>query len=263
MSQLLDSKFHGVIGRIEEQYGVTVSFDTKRKALRKYGRNIDLDTGGFEQVWVTGGLEVLPTDNTITHFASTSTSDVGNVLKLEGHTIDGSGNKSFISQEITLNGQNKTALTTPLARATRLFNNGATEFLGTVYVSKDVAYSVGVPASDIHITVLPGDQQTLKAATSMSSTDWFVITELAFEVKRSVNATVDFKLQVREQNGVWRTQFTSALSNSQPSIEYTFSVVEIIVPANADVRILAETSANNTVVDAEMAGLLANTVRVL
>lgn len=263
MSQLLDSKFHGVIGRIEEQYGVTVSFDTKRKDLRKYGRNIDLDTGGFEQVWVTGGIEVLPTDNTITHFASTSTGDVGTALKLEGHTIDGSGNKSFVSQEITLNGQNKTALPTPLARATRLYNDGATEFTGTVYVSKDVAYSVGVPASDIHITILPADQQTLKAATSMSSTDWFVITELGFSVNRSVSATVDFVLQVRKLNGVWRTQFRSTLSSSQSSIEYMFNVVEIVVPANADVRILAETSTNNTVVDAEMAGLLANTVRVL
>lgn len=262
---LLDVKYRGVIARIEDQYGITVSFDRKMKGLRKFGRNLDLDSGGgFEQVWTTGGLETLSTTNDITHIASTSASDTARILSWEGHTIDGSGNLTFVAGDVTINGQAKVALPTPLARITRLYNKSSPAFLGTITVAKNVTFTNGVPASDIHATILPEDQQTLKCATSMSQTDLFMITELEFSIKRSVSSSVDFKLQVREKGGVWRTQFTTALSSDgSTTYEYFFDDTQIIVPPNADVRILAESSTNNTVVDAVMVGLLATVTHFL
>lgn len=66
---------------IEKTTGDRVSFLTKAKTLKKFGRNIDLDAGIEEQVWITGGLETLSTSNDITHFASNSPADTQTILR--------------------------------------------------------------------------------------------------------------------------------------------------------------------------------------
>ena len=60
---------------IEEKYAQTVSVEAYRKALSVYGRNTAIATGVEEMVWLTGGSETLPTDNDITHFASSNAGD--------------------------------------------------------------------------------------------------------------------------------------------------------------------------------------------
>lgn len=251
-----DEKFQAEINRINKDYGHRVSFDLKNKYLRKFGRNIDLDTNVEEMIWITGGIEDLPTDNLITHFASSSLSDTGISLIVEGHTIDGSGNLTFVTQAITLAARTKTALGTPLARVTRCYNDGATSFVGTIYVARNVTFTDGVPASDIHLTVLPEDQQSLKAATSISSSDYWIINTVIFSVKRSASAVVDFKFQVRLKNGVWRTQFATSISSSQSVYQFVDEDNPLIVPPNSDIRIEATSSANNATADAIFSGPL-------
>lgn len=235
-------------------YGDLVGIDLKGKNLRKFGRNVDLGTSE-EQVWLVGGLETLPTDNLITHFASSNAGDTQPIV-VEGHTIDASGNLTFVSQTVTLAGQTKTALTTPLARITRLYNTGTSDFAGTVYVSRDVAYTLGVPASDIHLQTDGTNNQSLKAATSISQYDYWFIDSATFSVRRNTSAIVDFRVQMRPTTGVWRTQFVCSVSRDSGSFEKEFST-PLIVPKNHDVRVLAVSSAVSTQVDAVLDGPLA------
>ena len=216
-----------------------------------------MSNGVEETVWVTGGVESPPTDNLITHYASSDIADTDISLIVEGHTIDGSGNLTFVTQVITLQGRTKTALGTPLARCTRCYNAGSTSFAGTVRISRDVSYSNGVPASDIHLTVLATDQQSLKAATSISSTDYWLVNTVIFSVKRSASTTIDFKLQLRLKNGVWRTQFATGISSSQSVYEFVDEDNPLIIPPNSDVRVEAISSANSATADAIFGGPLA------
>lgn len=240
---------------IYRSYGDVISFGEKGKYLRKFGRNTNLSSNTEAQVWQSGGIEVLSTTNDITHFASDDAGDT-QTITVEGHTIDGSDNLTFSIQNLTLAGQTKTALTTPLARVTRLYNTGSTDFAGTVSVSKDVAYTNGVPASDVHLTVAGADNQSLKAATSISQNDYWVITSGYFAVKRSATAIVDFKVQVKLKGQVWRTQLTATVSNSSGGTIVPLDT-PIIIPPNSDVRVLATSTANSTQVDAYVDGILA------
>lgn len=240
---------------VNKNYGDKIDFTTKSKTLRKFGRNTNLSASTEAQVWITGGIETLSTSNDITHIASSNAGDT-QIVTIEGHTIDSNGDFTFVTQNITLQGQTKTALTTPIARATRAFNNGSTNFAGTIYIAKDVTFTNGVPASDISATINSSDNQTLKAATTISKNDYWIITDVQFSVRRQQTANVDFKIQVREKGKVFRTFLTAAVSNTSGSYQAQLSTPLIIRP-NSDVRVMATSSANTTQVDAIIDGYLA------
>jgi len=240
---------------IEKNFGDAVSFSGKQKNLTKFGQNEDVGTA-LEDVWSTGGVESLPTSNLITHIASSSGSDTEDI-KIEGHTIDVDGNLSFVIQTVTLAGQTKTALPTPLARATRAFNNTAVPHVGTIYIAQDVTFTAGVPASDIHLEILIGQEQSQKSSTSISQYDYWVITELTASVKRTQTRFVDFFFQWREQGGVFRTRTQPiAVSNSSGTDTISLSI-PIIVPPNSDFRVQAISSGATTSVGASAFGVLA------
>lgn len=235
------------IREIYETFGDRVLI--KPKGLRKFGRNVDLGTSE-EQIWITGGSETLPTGNTINTIVSTDAGD-DQTIRIEGHTIDGSGNLTFVTQDAVLNGTTAVTLTTPLARATRAYNN--TQTLDDVFAGTVTVY---VAAGATHITLLPADQQSLKAATSVSQNDYWLINTVKVAVRRNTDAIVDFKLQVRRQNNVWRTllPITGARASGTNVIELR---TPLIVPKNSDVRMVGAASTSAVQADAVMDGFLA------
>lgn len=241
---------------IARSYGHDVSFTKKAKSLRKFGRNSDVDTGSSELVWENGGLEVYPTTNSIDTVSSSDAGDTEAIM-LEGHTIDANGDFTFVVQSATLNGQTKVVLTTPMARANRMYNNSGTNFLGVVYCYEDSAITAGVPndLTTVHVSASSGTEQSLKAASTISKDDYYVVTSLILSVRRSVTATVDFELQIREKGKVFRTIFPATVSSSGGSEQYDLDPV-IIVKPNADFRVLCNTSTNNTIASAVINGYL-------
>ncbi len=239
-----------------DTYGDRVSVYEKAKDLLKFGASDDIDTS-LELVWNQGGNETLVSSNIITHFASSSGSDTGS-MKVEGHTVDGSGNFTFVVQDVTLAGQTKTALTTPLARTSRAYNNTGTDWVGDIYVAEDVTFTAGVPqtASAIHVKVNAGENQTAKAATTFSQNDYFFLTNFYASVGQKTAATVDFYLQVALKDKVFRNQFIYDAASTGGIINYDFRPF-VIIPPNSDVRIMALSSANDTSCDAGFNGLLA------
>lgn len=241
--------------------GHTVSVESKAKSLLKFGRNSALNNTTFETIWEQGGHETYVSTNAIDRVSSSNAGNTQSVV-IEGHTISGS-DLTFVVQTATLNGQNKVTLTTPLARATRMYNNGSTDFAGTVYVFEDDTVTGGVPntASKIHLVGSGAPRnQTEKAATAFSSTDYMLVTHLYGSVSTKTAATVEFVFQIRESGKVFRNRapgFSAARDSGASVIPLR---PYLIVPPNADCRLIGKATANNTEAEGGFGGYLAAVV---
>jgi hypothetical protein len=245
-------------------YGQRVSIDAKAKSLLKFGKSGNLSTtAGLQTVWSVDGNEVYVSTNLIDRVVSSSASDTQEVT-IEGHTIEGSGvdaKFTFVVQTATLSGQTPVALTTPLARTSRVNNNGSTEIVGVVAVYEDSAVTGGVPndTTKIHIDIPLGFQQSFKAATTFSNTDYFFLTGCYGAVSQKQTAAADFYLELREVGKSFRQIACLTASSSGGSFNIEFDPA-IIIPRNADVRIRCTTGTNNAVVFTNFRGYLAKVV---
>jgi len=162
-------------------------------------------------------------------------------------TISGS-ELTFTVQNITLNGQTKTALTTPLARVTRIANVtvGQSSTAGDVYIYEDGTVSGGIPTNLATVgNVMPAsDQSTLYAGTSVASTNYFLATRWKAHVARKTAAFVDLRFQIAPVGGTWRTVQTSTAAREN-SVIVTGDPC-FIIPPNYDIRIVGTSSAANT-----------------
>lgn len=252
---LLDAKYAYEIAVIQDTYGDAVSFDRKRKALRKFGENYDIDTGVREQVWYTGGDEILPTTNAIDRISSSDAGDT-QTIHVEGHYYSDT-DLVFHVQEAVLDGQNSVTLAQPLARCTRTFNKGDTETAGDVYVYQNTATVGGVPSdiTKIHVTQPAEYQQTLKCATSISYQDYWLITSATFSVLKATATSVEFTIWVRQQGGVFLPRATFGVGASGSPFQKIMTS-PFIVPKNSDVKVTAESITNNVGVTAILEGYL-------
>lgn len=240
-----DYRIRQAILQVEDLYGDVISVNAKKKPLLKFGNNPNISTTE-EMVWETGGIKTLPTGNDVDEIVSDDAGDSQDCI-VEGHTLSGS-DLTFVSQTATLNGTTPVTLSTPLYRATRLYNNDSTDFAGTV--------SVG-DGTDDFLTTTGDNNQSLKCATSMSSGDYWLITSATFSVKRSNARSVDFKSQFKDFGKVWRTAFPLSVNTNSGSIQVDFDPVIIMKP-NADMRVVATSSGTTTDVSATVNGFLAS-----
>ena len=245
-------------------YGHRVSIDAKAKSLLKFGKSGNLSTtAGLQTVWSVDGNEVYISTNLIDRVVSSSASDTQEVT-IEGHTIEGSGvdaKFTFVVETVTLSGQTPVALTTPLARVSRVNNNGSTEIVGVVSVYENSAVTGGVPndTTKVHINIPLGFQQSFKAATTFSNTDYFFLTGCYGAVSKKQNAAADFYIELREVGKSFRQIACLTASSTGGAFNIEFDPA-IIIPRNADVRIRCTTDTNNAVVFTNFRGYLAKVV---
>lgn len=126
----------------------------------KFGINPTIATGTDpEDIWEFGG--VYNYDDTGTApimYMSSNNDDDANDVVVEGLDIDG----NFVSQTVTLLGQDNASLSTPLWRVYRMVNDGDTSLSGTVYCHTDATPSNGVPAgANVRAIIEDGKNQTL------------------------------------------------------------------------------------------------------
>ena len=241
------------IKQVKEAYDESVSCDTIAKSYIKFGQNES--AGGSSAVTVmTLGSGQIQEDyvsaNSITHFASSSTSEGSMVV--EGHTISGT-DFTPVTQTVTLAGQTKTALTTPLARVHRIYNDSTAVWLSNVYVARNVTFTNGIPqdSSAIHIVGIASEGQSLKAAMTSASTEFFFITDVYADVNAGFTTTqVDMRVRMRLAGKTFRTQHEMTInSDSQPHIKFEFKPY-LIIPNNSDI----ELTANSTSVGVSVSG---------
>lgn len=257
-----DAALQVAILEIENTYGQTVSVLEKKKTLLKFGRNDDLSsTASFATVWTVGGDETYVEDNLIVQISSTDAGDT-TLAYIEGHTKSGTGSAgvfTFVTQSVSLSGQNAVALTTPLARCSRVANLGPTNWAGAIYVAESATLSLGSPSAiaKIHNKILAGDQQSYKCATTFSNSDYAIITGGWFSVNRKLAAQVDFEMEIRLPGQVFKpvariTGSTDGVTTGQINFN-----PYVIVPHNSDVRIRARPSATGAQVNAAFQAYLA------
>lgn len=252
---------------IESTYGDRVSVFDKRKTLIKFGRNENAGTSTSVLMQFQGSeTEIaLPTTNSIDYAVTTDANFTGTVA-IEGHTIDGNNNLTFVVQTVTLTGRTKVPLTTPLARCSRIYIASADALASTtdkIFVFEDGNVTNGIPdtTSDIHILMDGKWGQSQKCQTSISSTDYWIITMSYGGVLRKTTANADIALQIRKVgHGQWRTVFDIPV-NSTGSSWYRISAPPcFIVPKNTDVRLVSSANTSGVEVTGGIAGYLAKII---
>ena len=251
-------------GRVLEDFGYTVSVRDKRKALRKFGSSEEVDSTKRTLALLGDGIrnENYLTDNLITQVSAAEATDTGS-LRVEGHKIiDEAGNRIFIVQFPTLNGQNIVDLETPVSTVTRLRNAGSAPFTGPIYASEADTVTNGVPDTPIkiHAVIPAGNQTTFKCATGLAQYDFWFLTRMDVSINKKTAAVADAYVEIRELGGVFIEQERISVSTtgsnalSKPFDPY------LIVPANADVRGTATATASNTQVSMTLSGFLAGRI---
>ena len=262
------------IREISSSTGDDVSVYNKQKSLIKFGRTTNADAATKTTVALFQGTEInetFATGNSIDYVVSSSGSDT-EIVTVEGHTVDGSGNMTFVTQNVTLNGQTPVALTTPLYRSNRVFvpkqtyASPASALVGNIHVyDATVATGVtaGVPnvATATKIMIAAGKNQSEKCATSVSSTDYWIITEIFASVSRSspVSAKADIDVEYKEVGGVWRPLgFEISLDQASGPFVHDEMRPHFWIPKNSDVRMVITSDTNDTKATGYIAGYLAS-----
>jgi len=248
-SSLTQPLFKSAEAEILSTYGDIVSVSKKAKSLRKFGQNRNLSNGAQAMIWEQGGIEVLPASDLINSVVSTDPSDTQEI-KIEGHTLSGS-DFTFTIQTVTLTGTTPVSIV-PMARASRIFNNGTTNFAGDVTVYQSVAGTVHVKA-----TGTAGLNQSLKCATTISSVDYWIVTGIIASVNKGNTGKVDFEFQIKEFGKTWRTITMPFTVKSGDTTTISIQDEYIIIPKNADVRVVGTADSNNTLASAQLMGKLA------
>lgn len=253
------------LNRILVDYGVSVSVKNKAKNLLKFGRNPNVGSAatGYT-IWYTGqdqANETYAADNTnpIDSVSSNNINDT-EVISIEGHTMTG-GNKTFVVQTATLQGQTRVPLTTPLNRCTRIRHaqQSATNLVGEIYAYQNTALTGGKPTNTvlIHLTVPAGQNNSEKASTSLSSEDYWIVTAIRASIlEKATNIFADVALQIRPSGGVF-VEIEDIEASSVASGILNFNPY-LIVPANSDVRLVAVGSTTGVDVAGSIQGYLAN-----
>ena len=243
-------------------FGDVVSIDAKAKSLLKFGKSAALGTTR-ETVWTVGGHETYVSSNLIDSISSSSASDTEEIL-IESHTVTGTGEDqkfTFVVQTVTLNGQNRVALPTPVARVSRVYNNNGTPLLGTVSVYENTAIVGGVPTdiTKIHGQIQVGFQQSFKAATTFSDEDYYILTGGFGSVTYKQSAAVNFYLEFRQAGKVFREG--AALSANSAGGAWQIELdPAIIIPKNSDIRITCQSNTQGAEVYGSFKGYLAKVI---
>ena len=248
---------------IQATFGDVVSIDKKAKSLLKFGKSAELSSDTMETVWSLGGHETYVQDNLIDSIVSSGAAD-NEEIYIECHTVEGTGTDqkfTFLTQTVTLNGQNRVPLPTPVARVSTAYNNNGTELTGSVYVYQETPLTNGVPQdlTKVHEHIPQGFQQSFKAATTFSNEDYYVLTGGFGSVSNKQAASVDFYLEVRAAGKIFRQGAAISASSTGGSWDLNLDPC-IIIPKNADIRITCETSTQGAVVFGSFKGYLAKVI---
>ena len=243
------------VNNVFNDFGDVISVEQKAKDLLKFGHNSAVGTTNTDIAHMPGTElhETYVTTNAINYISSDNGADT-EVVNIEGHTVDGSGNFTFVFQTATLNGTTDVLLTTPLARVTRVYNNGSVPLVGTVSVHE------GTTPTDpqIHIIIEAGKQQSEKCSTTISDVDYWIITSVYADVLEKTSAFADITFEVRQKGKIFRPVVTFSASNSGQGL-HDFKPY-VVIPKNADVRLTAEAGGAGTDVSGGIQGVLASII---
>jgi hypothetical protein len=265
----IDYPLWHALQRIKGGYGAIADVSSKRKALRKFGRNEAIGaTPATVMTLPTGETEeTLPSTNVNLVISSTSASDTQNLTLIEGHEFDGDDMLFRKSTTLlALTGQTSVDTGFDWGRVTRVRLSSAA--VGTIYVHEGGATTNGVPddLTTVHAIIPAGETQTQKASTTISSTDFYIITAATLAVlEKQAGRFAQSRIEVQPVNDGqdWYPlkQYVSAEATSGTTSILGAGEPALIVPPNHDVRLTAISGTEGVDVVAGMAGYLARVDR--
>ncbi len=252
------------ISETDGTFGDDVSVAARQESLLKFGQT----TAASADTKVTlaefpGAVveEVFATSNIIDTMSSAGAGDTQDVI-IEGHTVDGSGDFTFVKQTATLNGQNKVTLTIPLARVQRAANDSSTEWTGGIYIYSNGAITLGVPDvdADVRLFIPAGDQKSFKCAVTLAQTDYWFLCDFYITANRASTAAVDWSIEIREKGKTFLPRVTGTIRSDGTGYSQVSFFPYIVIPKNADIRVSITPSKVTTVVCGFLNGFLAKIV---
>lgn len=253
---MINYKLRQALNTIEKVYGKDCNI--KPTSLLKFGRNalVGTDYATLAEMPATIENETFVSSNLIINISSSDASDTEEI-GVVGHKLVGS-ELIEVTQFITLNGQNKVLLDTPLMRCNRLFANGSNDIVGNVCTYEDDTITNGVPdtPTKVHCMLMEGNT-SFKASTSISSNEFYIITQMMASINKKTSATIDAEIQSRAFGKVFRTGPIVSLSSTGVNTIAVSVDPAIIIPSNYDVRLRAKASTTNVSVSGWMNGYLA------
>lgn len=247
-------------------YGDSVRVSEKKKDLLKFG-SIASTAGTSEQTIseMQGSTlrETYATSNSV-DYAISDDAGFTEDTTIEGHTISGS-DLTFVSQTVSINGTTPVALSTPLARVTRGSIPGATGMASSkkVYVYDATAatgVTSGVPdvAAATKLIINNTENQSQKGATSISSTDYWIVTGLFAGIAKKTSASATIRVRSRIIPNVFRTIAPKIHLDADGATEVSITFEPpLIIPKNSDVELTIEGSASGIECSAGLLGYLA------
>ena len=215
--------------------------------IEKFGENPDVDTGTDpEDVWGFGGVYTYSTTADIDTVSSSSAADTQDVT-IVGQTAD----NVEVTQTVTLNGQNKVTLGTPLYRVYRMFNMGNVDIAGIMYCYVDGAITAGVPNTDadVRAVIIDGNNQTEMAIyTIPAGKQGFFLGGYVAQSRGGNSAVTQFTWRLRTPGTVFRVQSRIAcVGQGNSSWQYKYPIPVGPIPAGSDIVLrVEEVGANDT-----------------
>jgi hypothetical protein len=232
-------------------------FDPRNRGIRKYGWNLDIDTGSVpEDVWALGGTKSFLTGATALFVSSSDAGDTTQTVIIQG--LDQDGNQQ--QAEVSLNGQVQVAVPGLWLDAERAYNPGTVAaYTGNLYIATAGALTGGVP--DDLTTVLAyvpaATQQTMQCQHLVPKKDlfgrpirrgWCTQANINLDSNVAAATKAKFELLVKSfDSTVWRTQDAVGL-NSDVYMKHNFDLCKSIElqPLEKIKLVCTTTDKNNT-----------------
>lgn len=229
-----------------------------RQSAVQFGRNPDMPLLGEEMIWSYGGNETLLSANTINTVSSADAAATQNVL-ISGHTFGADG-FTFVQQMVTLNGQSKVTLETPLARAQFARCMSPEGLADDVFIYEDSAITNGIPddSTKVHNFIEGGINQASKAMLTIPKGAYFVLTRLWAFAERSASGTANINYRVKPFNGC-ETVAGSGAVNTGAGFELDLTPF-VVIPPNTDLWLTGIAGTNNMDIAGGLMGFYAEIV---
>ena len=268
--RIQDHQLRNAVLDVQTSFGKLIY--PKGKTLGKFGRTTNADSGQKVTIapfiGATQYNETYSTSNDIDAVVSSSGSDTS-PLNIEGHYYDSNNELVFATETVTLTGQTPAALSRSYCRINRkyvktgTFAAPTTALVGNIYAyaSDGVTVTNGVPQTDtaVKCMITAGENQTDKAASSISKDDFYVVTSIFASISKAAGSAVnvDVGLEYRVQGGVFLPAGPEISLRTAALTAIYFNLNPYpILPANCDFRLTAQSDTNNTTVTAYIGGIL-------
>ena len=228
--------------------------------IHKFGNAPDFDAvDGVVTVW--DGADAGHIDqmtyvySTSDDIDSVSSDSVADTFDIQVYGLD--INWEDVTQTVTLTGQTRVALTTPLLRIYRMENTNGVDNTGHIYCYENTAIVGGIPTDStlVRAVMQPGNNQTLMGTYTIPAgktgyvRDWYASTAGA---NKTSNYTVE--LRIRPVNGVFQLKHVAALSDNASSyIQHDYSEPEVVMEMS-DIEMRTRATANGVTAASVSAG---------